>query len=369
MVLLICLAGLALLSGCGPVSFDANKDGVIVYSHKRQLMTVNADGSGRKKILSAEGDVNEPSEMRWSPDGKTIAYISAPKSVNRQLCIIDADGRNNRVFAASKQRHCRNPVWSPDGSSIAFTQTDDNDACVLISILNVKSNEQLDIETKHLCAVRFSPDGKRLLISRSTTQDLENMSLGEIIVLDLESRREQKLAAICFLLSDVDWIDNETIIFNCPSFHLPVSLPRDENKSPFHDHKMRLFRMDIATRKIDECHKDADAIFFALSLDRKQVLWIGGGARNEYSGKEVWVQNLESGKTRKIAVGDSNLIPFWVGNDKIAVGRTRPRTKAEESAPWYEMNGQRGPDVGPGRVLDGMKVITLQDGAEVQIDL
>ena len=56
---------------------------------------------------------------RWSPDGKTIAFIST-RSNGTQLYLMNADGGGDPKQITSFSSDVDNIVWAPDGRSIAF---------------------------------------------------------------------------------------------------------------------------------------------------------------------------------------------------------------------------------------------------------
>ncbi|MEE9262315.1 MAG: LpqB family beta-propeller domain-containing protein, partial [Dehalococcoidia bacterium] len=55
-----------------------------------------------------------------SPDGKSIAYVSA-ESGGYDLWVCDIDGANNRRVVVMYPEECLNPSWSLDGEWIAYT--------------------------------------------------------------------------------------------------------------------------------------------------------------------------------------------------------------------------------------------------------
>ena len=55
-----------------------------------------------------------------SPDGKSIAYVSA-ESGGYDLWVCDVDGSNNCRVVAMYPQECLNPSWSPDGEWIAYS--------------------------------------------------------------------------------------------------------------------------------------------------------------------------------------------------------------------------------------------------------
>jgi Tol biopolymer transport system component len=126
--------------------------------HRQELYTINADGSGAKRLLSNSlpSDINDldvspdgtiafgagdgeiwlmdanGSRLRrvggpdltlydpdWSPDGARIAY--AADGERRTIGSMAADGSDARIhFRTAAGERAFGPEWSPDGRSIAF---------------------------------------------------------------------------------------------------------------------------------------------------------------------------------------------------------------------------------------------------------
>jgi dipeptidyl aminopeptidase/acylaminoacyl peptidase len=94
----------------GEPSLEANKA-------PRHIWIVPADGSvAPRQITHGEGE----SDPRWSPNGKTIAYIARRDGAPPQIHLMNPDGGCVRQLT-TLSTGAGGPVWSPDGSKIAFT--------------------------------------------------------------------------------------------------------------------------------------------------------------------------------------------------------------------------------------------------------
>ncbi|WP_240911190.1 S9 family peptidase [Paludisphaera soli] len=79
------------------------------------LWLVPTDGGEPKKLTSAPGANNHP---RWSPDGKTIAFVSS-RGGSSQVWLLPIDGGEARQLT-KLPIDVDGPIWSPKGDRIAF---------------------------------------------------------------------------------------------------------------------------------------------------------------------------------------------------------------------------------------------------------
>src|SRR3954453_13948926 len=80
------------------------------------LWSIPSGGGEPKRLTTAPGTNNHP---RWSPDGKTIAFVSS-RGGSAQIWLLPVDGGEARQLT-KLPIDVSGPIWSPRGDRIAFT--------------------------------------------------------------------------------------------------------------------------------------------------------------------------------------------------------------------------------------------------------
>src|ERR1700732_3001118 len=99
----------------------------------------------------------------WSPDGKSIAFISNMSGRNN-LWIVSADGGWPVQLTVSDQRQTA-PAWSPDGKWIAYQSDYDGDELWDIFLVSPKTGKVVNLtQTREIAETTptWSPDGRYL---------------------------------------------------------------------------------------------------------------------------------------------------------------------------------------------------------------
>src|SRR5437870_13122731 len=99
----------------------------------------------------------------WSPDGKTIAFISNISGRNN-LWLVPAEGGWPTQLTISDQRQTR-PAWSPDGKWIAYMSDYDGDEQWDIFFVSPKTGRVVNVTNTREIAEKnptWSPDGRYL---------------------------------------------------------------------------------------------------------------------------------------------------------------------------------------------------------------
>ena len=80
------------------------------------IWVVSTEGGEPRQVTNHEKGESRP---KWSPDGKSIAFLSS-RSGSQQVWVFTVDGGEARQVT-SLSTEADNHIWSPDGQSIAFT--------------------------------------------------------------------------------------------------------------------------------------------------------------------------------------------------------------------------------------------------------
>lgn len=189
------------------------------------LFTANADGTGKKRLLS-EGTYSEV--PHWSIDGKRLAVLAfdGDRGVG---AIVNADGTGFRAFnSPDGAPNLACTVWSPDSARLAC---EGFDIPGLDGIYTVRAADGKDLQrvTKHRdlpCA--YSPDGTKLLFLRLNPADETH---NEMMMMNVDGSGQK------YVVDNVDvgcdWSpDGKTLLADSDGSLLIVSLDGKTTKIP-----------------------------------------------------------------------------------------------------------------------------------------
>ena len=106
------------------MSLDVSPDGAtIVFDLLGDLYTLSVAGGQATRII---GDMSFESQPRFSPDGRTIAFLSDRSGVEN-LWLADADGTDPRAVTTdgltkAGPQAMSSPAWTPDGEYIVVSK-------------------------------------------------------------------------------------------------------------------------------------------------------------------------------------------------------------------------------------------------------
>ncbi|MEO8272715.1 MAG: hypothetical protein ABI620_01445 [Chloroflexota bacterium] len=161
----------------GTVATDANTDIYVVDASTGKNLVALTSCKGK-----AAGCSND--YPAWSPDGKLIVFIHQDDyvnevGVNEQVWVMDADGGNQRALTTGTAIKDQLPNWSPDGKSIVYVSRESDkadsegiwvmaaDGSGQVQLTGCKAGEPAPCAAGDDFAPVWSPDGTRIAFLRA----------------------------------------------------------------------------------------------------------------------------------------------------------------------------------------------------------
>ncbi len=130
-------------------------------SHREEIYTVPADGAGETKRIT---DVDSlKSSYHWSPDSKTVAFTTS----DGKLYTVKADGADQKEIASTKFGGFRGVAWSPDGKWLVYSRPDANQSSDVYLLPSEGGEEKkITFDPGSEMNPKFSADGKKVYFTR-----------------------------------------------------------------------------------------------------------------------------------------------------------------------------------------------------------
>lgn len=146
-----------------------------LFSARGDLFSVPTQ-AGEPVNLTRSGGVEEDSPA-WSPDGRTIAYVTDVHG-GRQVAVRGVDGGAERLLTRFDNGYLFTPVFAPDGKSLSFN--DGEHRLWLVGLDGAQPRQVAQDKRQGIRDQVFSPDGRWLAFSMAATAKRRDLYLYEI---------------------------------------------------------------------------------------------------------------------------------------------------------------------------------------------
>src|SRR6266545_2027374 len=144
-----------------PIDVSSLQGRIVFSSGTEDVYTVNADGSGLKRLTRSEDLEFDPT---WSPDGRAVAYRHQRDFESPiDIFVMDADGSHQRNLTGREELAGWGPDWSADGERIAWNTATDTTSYFDLAVIHPDGTGRRVIKPGvYVEYPAWSPDGRRI---------------------------------------------------------------------------------------------------------------------------------------------------------------------------------------------------------------
>lgn len=147
----------------GDNGISMTHDGRLVYvsshSGKRNLWSINSDGSGAKQLTDGPPSHHDP---MMTPDGRYIVF-EASRDGGHNIWRVDADGRNPKRL--TRGRYDANATCSRDSKWVVYAGNEDGLTPKLYKV-SIEGGDPVSVTDEFAQQPEYSPDGKTIAYYR-----------------------------------------------------------------------------------------------------------------------------------------------------------------------------------------------------------
>jgi len=265
---------------------------------------------GPAKVLTPEMTLKRWSigDLQLSPDGRRLALVvsepAKPSGQRRNIWIYDLPGRSLKQFTGSTKSDSR-PRWSPDGRTLAFLSNRDGENQIYLIPVDGGEARALTESKTGISSFDWAPDGNRLAFETTApkTEEEEKKEKDKddarvvgkpenrelLQIMDAESKEVRTILQGAWRVSEYVWTsDGASLILNA------TDDPRQDIVSD------KIYRMSAADGKMTLLSAPAGPFrSFRISKDGTLLAYVGSRGDGP-APHDIIVQPLSGGEARNL---------------------------------------------------------------------
>jgi len=188
------------------------------------MLTILSAAAARAALTPTQVlDYTQAGDLHFSPDGKKLAYIvvSYPKDWKPRIRILDiASGKADEITPDGKTE--RAPRWSPDGKTLAFLSNRGGHTQVYTMPAGGGAATGLTSAKNGVSAYRWSPDGKSIAyLAKDDAAPSEDdgpqvaddeRQLSRLWVVDVATKKTTRIGKTGYQIDEFEWQDNAHLL-------------------------------------------------------------------------------------------------------------------------------------------------------------
>jgi Tol biopolymer transport system component/DNA-binding winged helix-turn-helix (wHTH) protein len=197
------------LSGISAGDVEGSRDGkFLVYARYPEdtLWRSKADGGEATQLTGPSLRALLP---HWSPDGSKIAFAGSRPGKPWNIFLINAAGGPAEQISSGPVSDL-DPSWSPDGSKLVYAQArmEGHKQVFSLQVMDMASRRVTQLPASDgICCPRWSPDGRLIMGSHGTMDDL--------VLYDLATQKSSLIVKDLGPLGYMEWAsDSKSILFD-----------------------------------------------------------------------------------------------------------------------------------------------------------
>lgn len=219
------------------IAFVSNRTKEPDSNSNSDIWIVSASSPDKgKTLLQVTKNPGSDSSPAWSPDGKTIAYVTVTEPdkmwyATNNLAIVSSDGGNTKILADDLDRNVRSPKFSHDGKSIYFLLEDSAELNLARISPTGKNLTRLISGNQRVSGLNLNKNGQMITLITNPTLPtevfaFENKKLRQLTQVNKELLRKLNFAEVeNFQCQSKDGTEVEGFIYKPPGFDSKFKYP------------------------------------------------------------------------------------------------------------------------------------------------